>query len=221
MVYIPAGSYYAGSRVGEGAGNEYPRHRVNLQGFYMDKYEMTVGQYGKFIRETGHKAPPGLAIEDSSKMNHPVVGVSREDAIAYAEWAGKRLPTEAEWEYACRAGTTTRYGVGNSIDHDKANYAGVQREGKGRGVAPVGSFAPNAWGLCDMHGNVWEWCRDWYGRNYYAACPADCPQGPPEGAHAVMRGGSWKESERFLRSATRGYYPPGDSRDDLGFRCAK
>ena len=220
MVFVPAGSFSAGSRPGEGSGNEHPRHRVNLQAFYMDKYEVTVGRYKAFLRANGRGSAPG-STPDSSLDNYPVVGVTREDAEAYAEWAGKRLPTEAEWEYACRAGTSTRYGIGNSIDHDKANYAGAKGKDKWNGVAPVGSFAPNAWGLCDMSGNVWEWCRDWYSRNYYANCPTDCPKGPSKGTQAVMRGGSWKESEYTLRSAVRGYYPPGGSRDDLGFRCAK
>ena len=221
MAFVSAGFYYAGSRKGEGASNEYPRHRVELHAFYMDKHEVTVGQYRRFIRETGHNPPLDLAIEDSSKINYPVTGVTREDAVAYAEWVGKRLPTEAEWEYACRAGSTTRFCFGNSMDHDRANYSGTKGEDQWSGAAPVGSFEPNSWGLFDVHGNVSEWCQDWYNRNYYRNCSSTNPTGPAEGTQAVIRGGSWKESEYSLRSVARGFFPPTGSSDDLGFRCAK
>ena len=221
MAFVPAGRYNAGSRNGEGASNEYPRHRVKLHAFYMDKYEVTAGQYRKFIRETGHNSPSSLAVDDSSKDTYPVTGVTREDAVAYAEWAGKRLPTEAEWEYACRAGTTTKFCFGNSMDHDRANYSGIKGEDQWTGVAPVGSFKPNAWGLFDMHGNVSEWCQDWYDRNCYRNRPSTNPMGPAEGVQAVIRGGSCKESAYSLRSAARGFFPSAGSRDDLGFRCVK
>jgi len=221
MVLIPAGSFMAGSPEGEGFGNEQPQHRVTLDAFYMDKYEVTVERYDMFLRATGHNSPPQWISEYSPGNGHPIVGVSWEDAAAYAEWAGKRLPTEAEWEYACRAMTTTEYNVGDGITHDDSNYS--LREGKDRwdkGTAPVGSFAPNAWGLCDMHGNVWEWCLDWYDRNFYRQCPPDNPKCVTDGLERVVRGGSWKNSEYALRSANRGFYRPADVYNHVGFRCA-
>jgi formylglycine-generating enzyme required for sulfatase activity len=221
MVLIQAGSYVAGSAPGEGSSNEHPRHRVHLKAFYMDRYEVTIGQFKRFAEATGRSLPSGKMMGNSADRNHPITGVSRNDAAAYAQWVGKRLPTEAEWEYACRAGTATRYGTGDSIDHNRANYSGTEGRDRWERTASVGSFAPNAWGLHDMHGNVWEWCQDWYLGNYYMNCPSICPEGPSEGTKAVIRGGSWKDSAHSLRSAKRGYHPPSECRDDTGFRCVK
>ena len=221
MVMVPAGSYTAGSPPGGGAGNEHPQHRVSMELFYMDVHELTIGRYRKFLLGTGHKAPEGLSMSDASMDNYPVTGVTQTDALAYAVWAGKRLPSEAEWEYACRAGTRTRYSVGTDIDHNQANYAGIEGKDRWENAAPVGSFEPNAWGLFDMHGNVAEWCQDWYSRNYYANCPEECPQGPEQGTQAVIRGGSYDESKRTLRSANRAYFLPTERRPSVGFRCVR
>jgi formylglycine-generating enzyme required for sulfatase activity len=136
------------------------------------------------------------------------------------------LPTEAEWEYACRAGTMTPFNCGATISTDQANYDGNDVYGGGhRGecrqkTTVVGSFAPNAWGLHDMHGNVWEWCQDWYGAEYYANSPERDPSGPRTGDVRVLRGGSWSLSRHDWRCACRDGSRPADRCDDIGLRVA-
>jgi formylglycine-generating enzyme len=173
---------------------------------------------------------------------HPVVNVSWNDAVEYCKWLSKkegktyRLPTEAEWEYACRAGTATRYytgddpetlaKVGNVADaalkaecpdwkyNIKANDGYVF-------TAPVGKFKPNAFGLYDMHGNAWQWCADWHGAEYYAKSPVNDPTGPAYGDHRVLRGGSWGDGAYHSRSAYRNAFTPGSRHYDFGFRVAR
>jgi len=173
---------------------------------------------------------------------HPVVNVSWNDAVAFCKWLGKkenktyRLPTEAEWEYACRAGTTTRYysgddpetlaKVGNVADAAaKAKFPDWKYSIKANDgyvfTAPVGKFKPNAFGLNDMHGNAWQWCADWYGAEYYAASPADDPTGPDSGDVRVLRGGSWNLGPNFSGSASRNRGAPDRRYDDAGFRVAR
>jgi formylglycine-generating enzyme required for sulfatase activity len=172
---------------------------------------------------------------------HPVVNVSWNDAVAFCAWLSKkesktyRLPTEAQWEYACRAGTTTRYysgddpetlaKVGNVADATlKAKIPDWPYTIKASDgyvfTAPVGKFKPNAFGLYDMHGNVWEWCADWYGAEYYAASAADDPKGPASGSGRVIRGGGWDDVAEICRSALRSFSTPGDRFDRLGFRVS-
>ncbi len=173
---------------------------------------------------------------------HPVVNVSWNDAVAFCKWLSKKegktyqLPTEAEWEYACRAGTTTRYHsgddpetlaeVGNVADAAlKAQCPGWKYTIKANDgyvfTAPVGKFKPNAFGLYDMHGNTWQWCVDWYGAEYYAASPVDDPTGPASGADCVLRGGTWCGGPFYSRSAGRYRFSPGFRDYYTGFRVAR
>jgi len=185
----------------------------------------------------------------NQRDDHPVVLISWFDAIQYCNWLsiqegltpvyeingenvswdrsanGFRLPTEAEWEFACRAGTITPFNTGHNITTDQANYDGnlpfnMNARGEYRGgTTPVGNFAPNYWGLYDMHGNVWEWCWNWYGD--YAMNPLIDPIGPPFGEFCVVRGGSWVSSGQALRSAFRGGFYPIARYSWLGFRVVR
>ena len=173
--------------------------------------------------------------------NHPVLNVSWNDAMEFCRWLstkeGKafRLPTEAEWEYACRAGTTTRYCHGNAPEGAEkvGNVAdaafevqfpelkGVIKASDGHAyTSPAGSFLPNPFGLCDMHGNVWEWCADWYDTEYYAKSPANDPGGPATGQERVYRGGGWFNCARGCRSASRSASQPENRNLTLGFRVS-
>ncbi len=195
MVSIPAGIFRMGSENGED--DEKPLHEVTIDAFYMDKTEVTVAQYDKFVKATGHRKPPKWT-EQLQQLRHPVVYVSWEDAVVYATWARKRLPTEAEWEYAARGGNTgfggkpkNKYPWGNDPSHNKANYYGAEGKDQWNGTSPVRSFDPNEYGLYDMAGNVWEWCKDWYASDYYKNSPGKNPKGAATGTQRVLRGGSW------------------------------
>ncbi|MDD4209954.1 MAG: formylglycine-generating enzyme family protein [Bacteroidales bacterium] len=165
---------------------------------------------GKWVPAAGYK-------------NYPAIFVTWYGASEFAAYKGCRLPTEAEWEYACRAGTTSHFNTGKCLNTTQANYDGYYpmegcSEGINRGkTMPVGSFAPNAWGLYDMHGNVWEWCNDWYGD--YPSYVQTNPKGPASGLRRVYRGGSWNDIAHYCRSADRGRYDdPIVSRIDIGVR---
>ena len=151
-----------------------------------------------------------------------MVLVTWDDATAYAKRAVKRLPTETEWEYAARGGLAgKRYPWGDEITHDDANYSGAGGRDKwDKSTAPVGSFDANSYGLYDMAGNVWEWCADWYGSDYYSKSPSRNPQGPSSGSTRVLRGGSWYNVTVSLRVAGRNFFNPASTNyDGLGFRC--
>ncbi|NJK85535.1 MAG: formylglycine-generating enzyme family protein [Bacteroidales bacterium] len=168
-----------------------PEHNVKIDSFYLDKCEVTNKQYYDFCKATNHNLPFFWGMKDFrcglEFPNHPVVGVSYNDADAYARWANKRLPTEAEWEYAARGGLKGKeFPNGDQIDSTLVNYA--QRY---KGTVETGSFQPNSFGLYDMSGNVWEWVADNYRGDYYAVSPAENPKGPERSRFKVIRGGSW------------------------------
>ncbi|MDY0014673.1 MAG: formylglycine-generating enzyme family protein [Bacteroidales bacterium] len=221
-ISIPAGTFTMGSPLDQEfrKSNEKP-HEVTLSAFKMSKYEVTFEQYDMFCEATNREKPDD---EGWGRGNRPVINVSWEDANAFAVWMGCRLPTEAEWEYACKAGSTTFFNTGTCLSTSQANFNGntPMREcclGVDRGqTLPVGSFLPNAWGLHDMHGNVLEWCSDWY--RAYPTYPQTNPKGPASGAHRVYRGGAWYCNARQCRSAYRNSFGAWYRLDGIGFRLA-
>lgn len=259
MVLIPAGSFLMGS--GSGDADEQPVHRVAISAFYLDIHEVTTGAFARFVQETGYRteaerwgwagvfdpasrrwvrvdgadwrhpegpgAPPARAEE-------PVTQVSWADAAAYAGWAGKRLPTEAELEYAARGGQSQReyawgdepmpggrpvanWWQGHFPDHNTVEdgYAGR---------APVGRFPPGAFGVYDLTGNVWEWAADWYAPDAYAGHAARDPRGPERGTDRVLRGGAWTCAPNYCaryRVAARSHSAPDAALNNTGFRLAR
>ena len=240
LIKIPAGEFWMGSPPGEGDDDEHPQHKVYLDEYYIAKYEVTNEQFERFVRATGYKTD---AEKEGSRNwryyysrgreKHPVVLVSWNDAKAFCEWAGLRLPTEAEWEKAARGTDGRRYPWGNQWDDNKCcswytdrgllkSKPGYVDMGKGRSTVPVGSFRADVspYGCYDMAGNVWEWCADWYDGGYYSRSPYRNPKGPSSGAYRVVRGGSWYYGSRICRSAYRcGRNPAGGWSVD-GFRVA-
>ena len=232
MVVIPAGSFLMGSpeHEPERRSSEGPQHFVTIaEHFAIGRYAVTFEDYDRFCLAT--KRPP---VDDKGwgRGRRPVIHVGWEDAVAYCAWLSAqtgqsyRLPSEAEWEYACRAGTATPFHFGDTITPRQANYDGNQPyNGGGQGeyrrkTVAVDEFQPNAFGLYQMHGNVWEWCGDAWHEDYREA-PADGSAWVDAGAARVVRGGSWSLHARGCRSAYRDYYRPGDRSSDLGFRCAR
>jgi formylglycine-generating enzyme required for sulfatase activity/tRNA A-37 threonylcarbamoyl transferase component Bud32 len=217
---IPGGTFSMGSpnNEAERSDNEM-QHEVTLDGFKMSKYEVTFAQYDAFCDATGRSKPSD---EGWGRGKRPVINVSWQDAKAYADWVGARLPTEAEWEYACRTGTRSPFKTGNCLSSINANYDGNYPYARCSGgpyaarTKPAGTYRPNAWGLYDMHGNVWEWCEDWYGD--YPTLAQTNPQGPSSGSFRVIRGGSWSDDAQRCRSAYRDCYTPGNHLNNIGFR---
>ena len=223
IVLIPAGSFEMGDHFEEGDGDEQPVHRVQLDAFYMDVREVTVGQFREFVNQSGYKygGDWDVVAEYSPGDEYPMICVDWNGATAYAEWAGKRLPTEAEWEYAARGGLVgKRYSWEDdeSLARDYANYDGTDGKDKWEYCSPIGSFAANGYGLYDMVGNVYEWCQDWYG-DYYSDSPAKNPPGPDNGSGRVLRGGAWSSGKSRLRVAGRSNGNPYARGRGHGFRC--
>ena len=228
MVVVPSGSFMMGSPADEPGreSNEGPQHRVTIsKPFAVGKYEVTVGQFEEFVNETGHPdnkwRDPGF----NQTANHPVVNVSWYDAKAYTEWLSTktgqnyRLLSEAEWEYAVRAGTTTAYHFGETISSSWSNYHYTDR-----GTVEICSYPANAFGLHDMHGNVWEWVED-CGHNDYNGAPSDGSEWTGDciydGEVRMLRGGSWSGSPWHLRSAIRDWSVAWYRSNCLGFRIAR
>ena len=191
------------------------------KGFWLGKTPVTVAAYKRFTEDTGREMPePPLFNPGWMKKAHPIVNVSWHDANVYCEWAGGRMPTEAEWEYATRGGKAgLKYPWGNEITPDRANYG--QRH---KGTTFVTKLPPqNAWGLHDMTGNVSEWVADWdYSyRTLPVDSPARDPRGPEEGKFRLVPGGSWGHDEQNLRAAQRGLVPLEFQDEVVGFRCAR
>jgi sulfatase modifying factor 1 len=246
---------------------EYPYHRVRItKPFYLGAYEVTVGQFRKFVEDSAYKTDAekdgkgGYGIDPADGKfgqkpeytwrspafaqtdEHPVVNVSWNDAVAFCEWLSRkegktyRLPTEAQWEYACRGGTNTRYWSGD--DPETLMYVGNVADATAKAkfpdwkytilnsdgyvfTAPVGQFRANPFGLYDMHGNVYEWCADWYDAAYYGKSSPDDPTGSDSGASRVLRGGSWVDWPYYSRSADRIRYAPDYRNYNTGFRVSR
>ena len=226
MVVIPAGSFQMGDLSGEGDDDEGPIHGVRFdQPFALGVYAVTFDEYDRFAHSSGRGLPDDRGW---GRERRPVINVSWEDAVAYCAWLSEktgeayRLPSEAEWEYACRAGTTTEYFWGDAAGHNKANFRGSGSQWGGEQTAPVGSFAPNPWGLYDMHGNVYEWCADcWHGD--YKGAPSDGGAWMSGGDcdKRVLRGGSWYFVEQDVRAAFRFTITSSLRFSNFGFRVAR
>ena len=249
--------------MGRDTNDEGPRHEVDItRPFYMGKYEVKIGEFRRFVKETGYKTEaetkrgagvlqgikwvgqagiywdnPGFSQTDL----HPVTCVSWNDAMKFAGWLSKktghkyRLPTEAEWEYACRAGTQTARYWGKG-ENEACRYANIadraikqispdfkihECEDGYANTAPVGCFRPNAFGLYDMLGNLWEWCADWYDKDYYKKSSTKDPAGPEGGSNRVFRGGSWSSPPDFARCAKRIGQPPSGRSTNISLRLVR
>ena len=222
MVLVPAGEFTRGSSAGDP--DERPVRQVYVDTFFMDEHLLSVEQYAKFLEATSQERPPDWNIMNRSQnRKRPVVNVDWADADAFCKWAGKRLPTEAEWEKAARGTDGRTYPWGD--EHPTRFHANMKREiwNNHMVVTPVGMFegGKSPWGIYDMAGNVWEWVSDWYDQDYYKAGPVQNPTGPQTGDYKVIRGGSWGSGEEDLRSANRSNHLPSFRGFGTGFRCAK
>jgi len=224
LVIVPAGDFLMGSVEGDpdAYDDEKPQHVVYLDAFWIDRTEVTNAMFERFVEETGHDAGTWWRDEASGKPDHPVVIVSWHDAKAYCEWAGRRLPTEAEWEKAARGTDGRVYPWGNEPpDASRCNFNRNVGD-----TTPVGKYSPKGdspYGAADMAGNVWEWVADWYDEDYYAVSPRDNPQGPSMGDYRVLRGGSWSDNGFgvSVRAAFRFRNSPVLRYGNFGFRCAR
>ena len=232
MVVIPAGSFRMGCLSGDCYRNE-PVHSVSIESFELSKYEVTFEEYDAFTDATGRERANDRGW---GRGRRPVINVSWDDAVAYTQWLSSqtgeryRLPSEAEWEYAARAGSTTKYSWGNDIGRNRANCNGCGSRWDKRQTAPVGSFSANRWGLHDMHGNVWEWVQDCWNRNYRGAptdgsawedCGTDSIFGKYVRSDRGVRGGSFYTLKYDLESEHRYWFLPSTRSSALGFRVVR
>lgn len=233
LVLIPAGPFLMGSN--DGLPNERPEHTVTLDAYYIDQFEVTAGRYQKFLESARHNLPPTWDDEVAQAMGDlPAVGMSWTDAAAYCKWAGRRLPTEAEWEKAARGTDGRRYPWGHMQPFvDIANYnrgvwvseavtlvpvnSGVEGMSVRHGLKEGGK---SPYGLYHMAGNAAEWVNDWYDREYYQRSPDKNPPGPATGEKRVIRGGSWADLPTALRVTARFSAEPDFEDRTIGFRCA-
>ncbi|WP_430814294.1 formylglycine-generating enzyme family protein [Carboxylicivirga sp. RSCT41] len=224
MLLISGGEFIMGKDYKDGKSASSPAHKVKLNSFYMDTHEVTNAEYHKFCLETGHRLPEfwntDVFRSGEKYPDYPVIGVSYGDALEYAKWAGKRLPTEAEWEYAARGGKAGKaYPNGNKWEYEKDKS---KPDGWLNLIHPVGSHSPaNNFGLHDMAGNAWEWVADKFSADYYSQSEYDNPKGPESGNGRVIRGGSWHSGPMCKRVFYRKGLSPGWCDFAVGFRCVK
>ena len=225
MAVVPAGEFWMGVDGTIGLEDERPRHQIWLDAFEIDLYEVTVGRYARFLSETNRSAPwMWETVNLEGHSDRPVIGVDWFDADAYCRWAGKRLPTEAEWEKAARGTDERLYPWGNNPPTARlANFALGARFSYSQVLMPVGHYekAKSPYGIYDLAGNVWEWVHDWYGGSYYEQSPERNPIGPEHGEFKVLRGGSWSELPKYLLSYGRFKLSPHTRNSYIGFRCAR
>jgi formylglycine-generating enzyme required for sulfatase activity len=252
FVWVPEGEFDMGCVTGDELcdPDENPKHRVRVsKGFWLGRTEVTVAQFRKFVEDSGYRptremsASAGLSWDKpgfAQGPDHPVVFVNWPDAVAFCRWAGFRLPTEAEWEYAARGGRAGwKYTWGSDMPPDrngraqanvldetaKRNHPGwTTISGYDDGyseTSPAGKFESNGYGLCDMSGNVWEWCQDWYDSNWYTRSVTIDPQGPDLGSSRVIRGGAWNYTPYGLHISNREWSKPESRTNNIGFRCVR
>jgi len=245
FVFVKGGCFEMGDTFGGGDADEKPVHNICISDFYMGKYEVTVGQFKKFVEDTNYRTEAELGDgcyiftgrgwkKESSKNwrnpgftqsdSHPVACVSWNDANSYIQWISRktnktyRLPTEAEWEYAARSGgKREKYAGTNDNPDDYVWY----NSNSGMKTHPIGEKKPNGLGLYDMSGNVWEWVSDWFGKDYYSNSPRDNPGGPSSGSHRVCRGGSWFGTPLSIRASNRIKINPSSRYHSVGFRLLR
>jgi sulfatase modifying factor 1 len=258
MVEVPSGTFRMGNQLAASA-DQQPAHKVSVARFRIDEHEVTNGQFAEFAAQTGYvstaeqcgwsyvfdfdseqwektpgtnwRHPEGPDSSITGRHDYPVVHVSWYDATAYARWAGKQLPSEAQWERAARSGLRdANYPWGSDELVDKqfqANYRQHDMKPAADGyqwAAPVKSYPPSKFGIHDISGNVWEWCADWYDADYYWSSKSLDPQGPEQGTRRAVRGGSWLSPENFRMGhhvSTRESHLPEETYQNLGFRCVR
>jgi formylglycine-generating enzyme required for sulfatase activity len=251
MVYIAAGEFTMGSsdaQVDEAwqtceryysncdrvwFEDERPQHGVYLDGFWIDRYEVTNLDYRRCVDAGGCLQPSNRYLGNPQYDHYPVVNVSWDEARAYCQWSGKRLPSEAEWEKAARGSDGRVWPWGDAFDPSRANGCDVNCAQDWRvqewndgyaDTSPVGAYAPQGdspYGASDMAGNVWEWVTDWYSESYYGQSPDSNPRGPDAGDRRVVRGGSFASRVYYLRTSHRMRYAPEEHLNNVGFRCAR